>query len=103
MNPLYCRRSNALTENQVKIETSGNPLNRYVFLFQLRSNECQDFLFLIVLIVRSLAKNHFALYPVRSMIQYSFPVNEYLKQVKAAITILHGTDDEVIPFNQGLN
>jgi pimeloyl-ACP methyl ester carboxylesterase len=36
------------------------------------------------------------------MTRYAFPIHDYLKKVKAAITIFHGTKDEVIPYIQAL-
>lgn len=46
----------------------------------------------------SLAKHYFPIYPVSWMIKYSFPIHDYLKNVKAPITIFHGTNDEVVPY-----
>jgi alpha-beta hydrolase superfamily lysophospholipase len=40
----------------------------------------------------------FPLYPANRIIRFQFPVIEYLKKVKAPVTIFHGTIDEVIPF-----
>lgn len=45
-----------------------------------------------------LAKHYAPIYPVNLMIKYSFPTHEYLKKVRAPITIFHGTDDQLIPF-----
>ena len=50
--------------------------------------------------IDALAKHYFPIYPVNPMSKYSFPTNEYLKFVKAPITIIHGTHDEVIPYKQ---
>ena len=47
----------------------------------------------------SMARNYAPLYPV-SLIRYSFPVYQYLKAVKAPITIFHGTSDKVVPYKQ---
>lgn len=38
------------------------------------------------------------IYPVSRMITYKIPTHEYLANVKAPITIYHGTDDRVIPY-----
>ncbi|MEO7768498.1 MAG: alpha/beta fold hydrolase [Ferruginibacter sp.] len=38
------------------------------------------------------------IYPTGRMITYKIPTNEYLPEVKAPITIFHGTDDWVIPY-----
>jgi pimeloyl-ACP methyl ester carboxylesterase len=38
------------------------------------------------------------IYPTNRMIHFKFPVGENLKEVKAPVTIFHGTDDETIPY-----
>ncbi|MEP7142074.1 MAG: alpha/beta fold hydrolase [Ferruginibacter sp.] len=39
------------------------------------------------------------IYPTTRMSDYKIPTNEYLQEVKAPITIFHGTDDWVIPYH----
>ena len=44
--------------------------------------------------------SHYApIYPTSTMSKFKLPTNEYLKEVTAPITIFHGTDDEIIPYN----
>lgn len=50
--------------------------------------------------IPSLARHYFPMYPAQSMIRYSFPIHEYLRKIKAPVTILHGTRDEVVPYAQ---
>ena len=38
------------------------------------------------------------MYPVERMVHFKFPVGENCKEVKAPVTIFHGTDDETIPY-----
>lgn len=38
-------------------------------------------------------------YPTSYMSKFKLPVNEYLKEVTAPVTIIHGTDDEIIPYS----
>ncbi len=38
------------------------------------------------------------LYPAGRMVHYKFPVGQYLKEIKAPVTIFHGTKDKVIPY-----
>ncbi|MEP7109098.1 MAG: alpha/beta fold hydrolase [Ferruginibacter sp.] len=38
------------------------------------------------------------IYPTTRMSNYKIPTNDYLREVKAPITIFHGTDDGVIPY-----
>ncbi len=43
---------------------------------------------------------HYAfIYPTNSMSKFKLRVNEYLKEVKAPVTIFHGTKDEIIPYS----
>ncbi|MDQ6904213.1 MAG: lysophospholipase [Bacteroidota bacterium] len=39
------------------------------------------------------------IYPVDAMTHFKFPTGEYLTNVKAPITIFHGSDDHVIPMS----
>lgn len=50
--------------------------------------------------MEALMKKYAFMYPVGLMAKYHFPTYEYFKKVDAPITILHGTDDEIIPFKQ---
>lgn len=50
--------------------------------------------------IQSIARHYFPVYPLNSMIKYSFPVNNYLKEVKAPVIILHGTNDKIVPYKQ---
>ena len=52
--------------------------------------------------IDALAKHYIPVYPVNPMSKFSFPVHQYLKNIKAPVTILHGTEDEVIPFKQSI-
>lgn len=50
--------------------------------------------------IDALAKSYFPIYPVTPMTSYSFPINQYLKKNTAPAYIIHGTEDEVIPYSQ---
>jgi hypothetical protein len=44
---------------------------------------------------------HYAfIYPVSWMCNYHFPTYQYIEKAKVPVTIFHGTNDEVIPFEQ---
>ena len=47
----------------------------------------------------SVIKHYLPFYPVDWMIHYEIPTHRYLKNVAAPITIFHGTDDDVIRYN----
>lgn len=44
------------------------------------------------------AKSRFPIVPVKQLMRYELPSHKYIKQVKCPITMLHGTDDKVIPL-----
>ena len=46
----------------------------------------------------SLAAAHVLIYPTENMVNYKFPLFEFIQMVKAPITIFHGTHDAVIPY-----
>lgn len=39
------------------------------------------------------------IYPTSFMSKFKLPVNEYLQEVTAPVTIFHGTNDEIIPYS----
>ena len=49
----------------------------------------------------SMTRHYVPIYPAR-LLRYSFPSFQYLKEVKAPVTIFHGTADEVIPYSQSI-
>jgi uncharacterized protein len=49
--------------------------------------------------ITSLAADRFPIYPAGTMVNYKFPINEFLPFVQIPVTIFHGTDDAVIPYS----
>ena len=49
--------------------------------------------------VPALFSYYVPIYPTSFMSKLKLPVNEYLKEVTAPVTIFHGTDDEIIPYS----
>lgn len=49
--------------------------------------------------VPSLFSHYAPIYPVNRMSHFKFPVGENLKEVKAPVTIFHGTSDRVISYD----
>lgn len=46
--------------------------------------------------------SHYApIYPTSAMAHFKLPTFQYLQEVKAPVSILHGNDDNVIPYNNG--
>jgi len=50
--------------------------------------------------IPDLFSNYAPIYPTNRMSHFKFPVGEYLKEVKAPITIFHGTLDQTIPYRE---
>jgi uncharacterized protein len=47
----------------------------------------------------SLADRYLWMYPTSQMIKYKLPTYQFIEKVAAPITIFHGTDDGIIPFD----
>ena len=47
----------------------------------------------------SVIKHYLPIYPVDWMIHYKIPTHRYIQNVKAPITIFHGTDDKIITYS----
>lgn len=47
----------------------------------------------------SLVQHYVPIYPVSTLLKYKFPVYQYLGLVNAPVTILHGTEDNIIPYS----
>ena len=47
------------------------------------------------------AKDRFSMLPLKFLLKYRFPSNEYIQKVKAPIAIFHGTEDSVVSFESG--
>jgi uncharacterized protein len=50
----------------------------------------------------ALARHYFPVYPVRRLMKYRFPIHAYLRKVTVPVTILHGTEDEVVPYQHSV-
>jgi pimeloyl-ACP methyl ester carboxylesterase len=50
----------------------------------------------------ALMKRYAFLYPVSLMSKYHFPTWQYLQKTEAPITLIHGTEDEVIPYGHSV-
>lgn len=48
---------------------------------------------------RSLARQRFWFLPTDLLLSYPIPTNEWITQVKCPITLIHGTDDDLIPLD----
>jgi uncharacterized protein len=47
----------------------------------------------------SLVAHYLPIYPVKQMLHFHFPNDEYLQQVTAPVVIFQGTDDGLVPYN----
>ena len=51
--------------------------------------------------ILDVAKHRFPMFPVKQLLKYKFPTYQYLPKVTCPITIIHGTDDSVVPHSSG--
>ncbi|WP_229719278.1 alpha/beta hydrolase [Winogradskyella schleiferi] len=51
--------------------------------------------------ILDVAKDRFPILPVKQLLKYHFPTHQYLLKTKCPITIIHGTDDGVVPYASG--
>jgi len=51
--------------------------------------------------ITDVAKKRFPIFPISSLLKYKLPNNEHIKNVKCSISIVHGTNDYVVPFTSG--
>jgi len=51
----------------------------------------------------SVASRHYWFYPTSLLVHSAFDVPELLKEYTGAVTIIHGTDDRIIPYDLGVS
>ena len=50
----------------------------------------------------AMAKRYYPMYPAKYALRFNFESFKYLQNVKAPVVIFHGTEDSVVPYEQGL-
>jgi len=48
--------------------------------------------------LKSVVKNTYAVFPVGSLLKFKFPSYQFIDKVNCPITILHGTEDDIVPI-----
>lgn len=51
--------------------------------------------------IEDVAKSRFPILPVKQLLKYKFPIYKYLPNANCNISIIHGTDDGVVPYESG--
>ena len=51
--------------------------------------------------IADVAQSRFPVFPVKYLLKYKFPNNEYLLKTECPITIFHGTGDRIVPYRSG--
>ena len=49
--------------------------------------------------ILDVAKDRFPMFPLEKLLKYQFPTFKYLLKTNCSITIIHGTDDDVVPYS----
>ena len=47
------------------------------------------------------ARHRFSLFPTKKLLKYDFPSYKYVQEINCSISIFHGTNDSVIPYESG--
>ena len=48
------------------------------------------------------AQANYPFVPVRLLLKYEYRATDYVKRVRAPVTVIHSRDDEIVPFDLGL-
>ena len=51
--------------------------------------------------ITDVAKFRFPMFPVERLLKYKIPTHQYIENVNYPITIFHGTNDSVVPYESG--
>jgi len=51
--------------------------------------------------LEDLVEKRFPIIPLKKLLKYKLRTNEYIKDVKSPILIIHGTDDSIVPYDSG--
>lgn len=51
--------------------------------------------------ILDVAKHRFPIFPVKQLLKYKIPTFNYLRHVNYPVTIFHGTEDAVVPYESG--
>ena len=51
--------------------------------------------------IADVAKHRFPFFPVKLLLNYKLPTDQFIKDVSCPITIFHGTEDKVVPYKFG--
>ena len=50
---------------------------------------------------KKLASVHMPFLPLGMLLEYNFPNDKWMRQTRSPVYIVHGTNDEIVPFEQG--
>ncbi len=51
--------------------------------------------------ILDVAEHRFSMFPLEKLLKYHFPTFKYLPKTSCLVTILHGTDDSIVPYASG--
>jgi len=51
--------------------------------------------------LEDVAKNWLPIFPIKSLLRYEIPTMDFIQNITCPVTIFHGTNDKVVPYNSG--
>lgn len=103
------KRDLQLVHNKVKDQTTEDRIILYgrslgtgiAFYLASKNNPKQLVLETPYYSILDVAKSRFPVFPVKRLLIIQFPTFKYLPKINNSVTILHGTDDSLVPYSSG--
>jgi alpha-beta hydrolase superfamily lysophospholipase len=95
-----------MARNQIpadKIIMYGKSIGTGIASYVAANNPCQQLILETPYYsINALAMHYFPIYPVALLTRYSLPNYKHIQNVQAPVTIFHGTNDEIIPYQHAV-
>nr|WP_321225231.1 alpha/beta hydrolase [uncultured Psychroserpens sp.] len=96
----YCYNYLLKSYNENEITIYGRSLGTGISTYLAsKNNPSQLILETPYYSILDVAKYRFPIFPVTSLLKYTFPSNEFIINVSCPITMFHGTNDGVVPYS----
>lgn len=98
----YAFAKKAAANTNTPLHIYGRSLGTTFATYVASKNECTQLILETPFYsVEHEAKKRFPILPIKQLLKYRFPSHEFINSVQAPITIVHGTDDEVVAYEHG--